>query len=342
MRFAPYLAAGVVISLAVHASGSAFFAENPDEIEIAASQGGGVAVIGSIEDLVAGVEAETVSQEEPLEEIEEDAERVEPVKVQPIRPAVPVATEVTPEAAASVIAGVTSTERVNAAGLEEAPAPEETPAPEAPAPPLAEVKPVEAAKPVTREVVPQAAPVEKVEPVVPEADVAEVDTDPLLEVTQVPAAKPEPPARKAEPQKMARTDVKKLRKGAEASSRRGGERVTSQSASSNANGRADARTNDGGTRAASNYKGKVAAKLRRAKRYPRDARRQRLEGTVRVSFTISANGSVSGIRVVTSSGHQVLDQAALEMVRRASPMPKFPKDVRDASMLLHVPVEFNP
>ncbi|TYC53120.1 energy transducer TonB [Rhodobacterales bacterium] len=154
-------------------------------------------------------------------------------------------------------------------------------------------------------------------------------------------AKPEPPVRKT-PKKVAKKTAKPVQpKGAEASSRRGGERVTSRNAQSNANGRADARTNDGGTKAASNYKGKVAAKLRRAKRYPRAARREGLVGTVRVAFTIASNGSVSGIRITRSSGHQTLDQAAIEMVRRASPMPKFPRDLRKPSMQIQVPVQYD-
>lgn len=364
MRFAPYLAAGAVISLVLHASGSAMFAENPDEISIAASQGGGVSVIGSIEDMVIGVEAETIPLDEEVEEVDEEAEIVEPVRTAPVQPVVetePVETEVRPETAAPVVAGVTTTDRVNATEFTEVVPPKETLSPETASEPAEQIKPVEAVEPVRQVAVPQSEPVDPakeqkpvevaraevsepvdvIEPVTPETEVQEVETDPLLEVTKVPTKKPEPPVRKAEPQNVAKTDVKRVqKKGTEVSSRRGGERVTSQSASSNTNGRADATTNDNGTRATSNYKGKVAARLRRAKRYPRDASRQKLGGVVRVSFTISANGSVSGIRVTRSSGHQILDQAAIEMVQRASPMPRFPNDIREASMQLQVPVQF--
>ncbi|WP_297835967.1 hypothetical protein [uncultured Roseibium sp.] len=55
MRFPRFLAAGVVVSLALHGNGSAFFAKDPDEVSIAASAGGGVSVIGTSEDLVAGL-----------------------------------------------------------------------------------------------------------------------------------------------------------------------------------------------------------------------------------------------------------------------------------------------
>lgn len=61
-----------------------------------------------------------------------------------------------------------------------------------------------------------------------------------------------------------------------------------------------------------------------------------------VAFTIASNGSVSGIRVTRSSGHQALDKAALDMVRRASPMPNFPSDMRLARLNIEVPMRFTP
>lgn len=48
--------------------------------------------------------------------------------------------------------------------------------------------------------------------------------------------------------------------------------------------------------------------------YPPIAQRLNQEGTVRVSFTITPDGSVSDPKVVESSGHDSLDQAALRCV----------------------------
>jgi len=352
VSFPRLLAAGAVISLLFHGVGSAYFAKSPDDVSIAASEGGGVSVIGSIEDLVAGVEVETVSPDQMVDEVEPETEPVAPVKVNPARPVVepvPVEAAVEPLTAAPVVQGVTSVDPVTAVDPAE-PKPAEPvervkpvdPAAAVEQPPVREIPPVEPApeqKPIE---IAKAEPVDVQEPLKPveqETEVQEPLPDPLQDVTQIPVVKPKPPVRKTEPKK---TPVKEVRnRGAEVSSRKGGERVTSQTARSNANGRANAKTNDGGTKATSNYKGKVVAKLRRAKRYPKQARRQNLEGTVRVAFTISANGSVSGIRVSRSSGHTILDQAAVDMVRRASPMPKFPSDIRVARMNLQVPVRFN-
>ena len=371
MSFARFLAAGAILSLVLHGTGAAFFAKDPNEISIAASEGGGVSVIGSIEDLVAGAQVDAVADPQPVEDVKPDVEPIEEVQVNTAKPEVrsgtpvkpvevqpsPAVAEAVPDTPASepvpsvpMVAGVTSLDPVKAPATtpEVATASETLQGSVTPEPvkPVDPVEPAPEQKPVEIARVEPAAPVETVQPVDQQTEVQQPVADPLAEVTQTPNRKPKPPVRNAEAPKVEEQEkpkkvVKAQRKGAETSARKGGERVTSQSAKSNTNGRADARTNDGGTKATSNYQGKVVAKLRRAKRYPREAKRQRLEGTVSVGFTISSNGAVSGIRVTRSSGHPVLDQAALDMVRRASPMPKFPGDIRVARMNMQVPVRFD-
>lgn len=389
MSFPRFLAAGVVVSLVLHGSGAAFFAGDPDEVSIAASQGGGVSVIGSIEDLVAGAQVDQVADMPPVEEVEPVTEPlgpvaapvavartmqetpVNPVEVMPAQPvAEPLPSEVTsnPSKVGPAVEGVTLADPVTAASpaaiwpTEIMPSdelPQTGPVQAAAVPPVEEVKPIDSVpvesvrvesakvephphkKPVgTVSLNPNGTP-SPVEPVTPEAELPEAAPDPLLDVKQIPRTRPVPPVRRSEPRKVAEKVKTAQNRGAETSTRKGGERITSKTARANANGRADAQSGDGGTRAASNYKGKVVAKLRRAKRYPREARRQNLEGTVHVAFTIAANGSVSGIRITRSSGHPVLDQAAVEMVQRAAPMPKFPSDIRAGSMNLQAPVRFD-
>ncbi|MBM2292269.1 TonB family protein [Sulfitobacter pseudonitzschiae] len=72
--------------------------------------------------------------------------------------------------------------------------------------------------------------------------------------------------------------------------------------------------------AASNYPGQVMARIARLPR-PRTSSR----GSATITFTIAGNGGLSGARVAASSGSAQLDQAALELVRRASPFPPPPK-----------------
>ncbi|WP_237758202.1 energy transducer TonB [Anaeromyxobacter sp. PSR-1] len=60
--------------------------------------------------------------------------------------------------------------------------------------------------------------------------------------------------------------------------------------------------------------------------YPPAAELMGWSGTVRVGFTILTDGSVADLRVVESSGHGVLDRAALAAVRKAAPYPRPPVD----------------
>jgi protein TonB len=72
------------------------------------------------------------------------------------------------------------------------------------------------------------------------------------------------------------------------------------------------------------YRPLVLAILDRAKRYPLVARRWGLEGVVDIAFTIHPNGRLSDPELITSSNHQVLDDAALALVRRVRVVPPPP------------------
>jgi len=85
----------------------------------------------------------------------------------------------------------------------------------------------------------------------------------------------------------------------------------------------------------------VAAQIARNKRYPREARQDGVTGVVTVRFTIQKNGKVITQRVVTSSGDRRLDEAALEMLSRASPFPYIPESMGVEALTLTLPVEFS-
>jgi protein TonB len=97
----------------------------------------------------------------------------------------------------------------------------------------------------------------------------------------------------------------------------------------------------GGAKSRSRYYGKLAAWLNRHKRYPAAARRRRQTGTVRVTFTINRNGRVLSKRIVSSSGYAALDKEVEAMLRRASPMPKIPRELGRSTLTVTLPVIFN-
>ena len=64
-------------------------------------------------------------------------------------------------------------------------------------------------------------------------------------------------------------------------------------------------------------------------RYPRRARRQRIEGRVGIEFLIDDSGKVLESRILSSSGHAILDDSGLQAIEDASPFPPPPSDVAD-------------
>jgi len=61
--------------------------------------------------------------------------------------------------------------------------------------------------------------------------------------------------------------------------------------------------------------------------YP-DAARGRLYGSLLLSVTIRSDGTVERVGVHRSSGHKVLDEAAMRIVKMAAPYAPFPPDIR--------------
>ena len=107
-------------------------------------------------------------------------------------------------------------------------------------------------------------------------------------------------------------------------------------------GHGGSRNDTAGQAEISSYSGLVAAHLRRHKRYPTEAERKRINGTVRVAFSVGAKGEVIEARVIASSGSHLLDEEALAMVSRAAPFPSIPPTLGRNSMSFTVPVRFQP
>ncbi len=70
--------------------------------------------------------------------------------------------------------------------------------------------------------------------------------------------------------------------------------------------------------------------------YPEAARQNRLYGSLLITVSIRADGSVENIEVNRSSGNRVLDAAALHIVRMAAPYAPFPPDIHRDTDVLHI------
>lgn len=68
--------------------------------------------------------------------------------------------------------------------------------------------------------------------------------------------------------------------------------------------------------------------------YPEQARREQVYGKLQLSVSIRADGSVENIEVSRSSGHRILDAAAMRIVKLAGPFSPLPPDItRDVDIL---------
>ena len=70
--------------------------------------------------------------------------------------------------------------------------------------------------------------------------------------------------------------------------------------------------------------------------YPEEARVRQLSGNLLLDVSLNADGSVIEITVRRSSGHKVLDDAAIRIVELASPFAAFPDDIREEVDILHI------
>ncbi|TBU96205.1 energy transducer TonB [Phytopseudomonas dryadis] len=67
--------------------------------------------------------------------------------------------------------------------------------------------------------------------------------------------------------------------------------------------------------------------------YPDEARRQQIYGSLRLLVSINRDGTLYEVQVLESSGQQLLDQAALRIVRLAAPYAPFTGDLADIDRL---------
>lgn len=61
--------------------------------------------------------------------------------------------------------------------------------------------------------------------------------------------------------------------------------------------------------------------------YPDEAKRLHLTGDLLLHVAVRSDGSVADIRLVRSSGHKILDDAAIRIVRLAAPFAPFPPEI---------------
>lgn len=70
--------------------------------------------------------------------------------------------------------------------------------------------------------------------------------------------------------------------------------------------------------------------------YPQEARQKRLYGDLRLMVSILPDGSLREVVLLQSSGHLVLDEAAIRIVKLAAPFAPFPDELRQTTDVLEI------
>ncbi len=70
--------------------------------------------------------------------------------------------------------------------------------------------------------------------------------------------------------------------------------------------------------------------------YPDEARRRKLSGNLLLDVALNPDGTVNEIILRRSSGHKVLDDAAVRIVKLAAPFAKFPEKIARQVDILHI------
>lgn len=84
----------------------------------------------------------------------------------------------------------------------------------------------------------------------------------------------------------------------------------------------------------------IRARIERRKSYPRDG--DGAAGTVKLRIVMGADGRLRGVAVVSSSGSQALDAAAVRAVERAGRFPRAPKGLGVDEVSFTLPISFRP
>ena len=80
---------------------------------------------------------------------------------------------------------------------------------------------------------------------------------------------------------------------------------------------------------------------RRYKRYPSQAMEKGWQGRVEVRLIIGANGFTQSLSIRKSSGYEILDKQALDIVIKAKPLTPIPASLRGRQFTIDIPIIFD-
>jgi len=88
------------------------------------------------------------------------------------------------------------------------------------------------------------------------------------------------------------------------------------------------------------YQDMVKQRIEEVRRYPSWAKKQEIEGEVYINFIVLSNGLSRDIKIIRSSGSKILDEEAIETIKRAIPFPPIPKEIDNSWVQMEVFIVF--
>jgi len=88
------------------------------------------------------------------------------------------------------------------------------------------------------------------------------------------------------------------------------------------------------------FSSQVWTKIAQSKYYPRLARKRGFEGEPVVAFTLGGTGNLLEVSIKNPSQYKLLDEAALEAVKSASPYPPIPELLQMKTIRFKLPISF--
>ncbi len=99
--------------------------------------------------------------------------------------------------------------------------------------------------------------------------------------------------------------------------------------------------NAGTSTAIDNYLSQLSRHLGKFYEYPRRARRLGQEGVPVIVFRFQRDGTLVEHYLQDSSGHELLDKAALDMLKQAVPLPPVPDNMAEQQFSYALPIRFS-
>jgi protein TonB len=79
--------------------------------------------------------------------------------------------------------------------------------------------------------------------------------------------------------------------------------------------------------------------MEEVKKYPTEARLNQAQGKVVLKAIIRSDGSVEDVEIAQSSGHQTLDEAAVELSKVAGPF-ELPRPLEKPQLTVKIPMSY--